>query len=128
MGGIGQTWGSIKTFTHGSFSSGNAPLLIFGGGYDACEDYDQFSTTGANHNCTSSSTGNHVYIVNGDTGAVEKSFDTSASVLTSFNKYRGVIADMVTVSGSDGHAKYAYIADLGGNIFRITMTGAMEAA
>lgn len=124
MSGIGQTWGSIKTFTHGSFSSGNTPLLIFGGGYDACEDHDQFSATGANHNCTSSSTGNHVYIVNGDTGAVEKSFDTSASVLTSFNKYRGVIADMITVSGSDGHAKYAYIADLGGNIFRITMTGA----
>lgn len=127
MSGIGQTWGSIKTFTHGSFSSGNTPLLIFGGGYDACEDYDQFSTTGANHNCTSSSTGNHVYIVNGDTGAVEKSFDTSALVLTSFNKYRGVIADMAIVSGSDGHAKYAYIADLGGNIFRITMTGAPSA-
>ena len=123
MDGVGETWSSIKTFTHGSFSSGNTPLLIFGGGYDACDDHDGFTTMGANHNCTSTSKGNRVFIANGDTGVIEKSFDTSAAVLTAFNKYRGVIADMVTVSGTDGHAKYAYIADLGGNIFRITMTG-----
>ncbi len=48
-------------------------------------------------------------------------------MLTNFNKYRGVIADMAIVSGSDGHAKYAYIVDLGGNVFRITMTGAPTA-
>ncbi|MBA3773870.1 MAG: pilus assembly protein PilY [Ramlibacter sp.] len=125
MGGIGQTWGAIKTFTHGTYASGTAttPLLIFGGGYDSCEDYDQFTSTGANHNCTSSSKGHQVYVVNGDTGARVAAFDTSSAVLTSFNKYRGVIADIALVSGSDGHAKYAYVADLGGNVFRITMTG-----
>jgi type IV pilus assembly protein PilY1 len=122
--GIGQTWSTIKPFTHGSYSSGNTPLLIFGGGYDTCEDYD---SAGANHNCTSSSTGHQIYVLDGDTGSVVRAFDTSAAVLTSFNKYRGVIADMSLVTDADGHAKYAYIVDLGGNVFRITMQGVTSA-
>lgn len=124
MSGMGQSWGAVKSFKHASHSSGNVPLLIFGGGYDTCEDYDQFSSTGANHNCTSSSTGHHIYVVDADTGGIAKSFDTSAAVLTSFNKNRGVIADMALVSGADGYAKYAYVVDLGGNVFRIIMQGA----
>ena len=129
LDGIGQTWGSVKSFTHSTFASGTAttPLLMFGGGYDTCEDYDALTSTGANHNCTSSSKGHQVYVVNGDTGTYITSFDTSAAMLNSVNKYRGVIADMAIVSGSDGHAKYAYIVDLGGNVFRITMTGAATA-
>lgn len=123
MSGMGQSWGAVKAFKHASHGSGNSPLLIFGGGYDNCDDYDQFTSTGANHNCTSSSTGYRVYVVDGDTGTVAKSFDTSAAVLTSFNKNRGVIADMALVTGADGYAKYAYVVDLGGNVFRITMQG-----
>ena len=121
MNGIGQTWSAVKAFTHASHSSGTSPLLIFGGGYNTCEDFDNGT---ANHSCTSAGTGHHLFVVNGDTGTVEKSFDTSAALLTSFNKYRGVIADVALVSGTDGHAKYAYVVDLGGNIFRVTMTGA----
>src|SRR6185369_3951374 len=94
MSGIGQTWSTLKSFTHGNYSSGAKPLLIFGGGYDTCEDYDQFSSTGANHNCTSSSTGHQIYVVDADTGDRVTSFDTSAAVLTSFNNYRGIIADV----------------------------------
>jgi len=129
MDGIGQTWASVKTFTHGTYATGTAttPLLMFGGGYDTCEDYDALTSTGANHNCTSSSNGHYAYVVNGDTGALVKAFDTSDAMLTSFNKYRGVIADMALVSGSDGHAKYAYVADMGGNVFRITLEGAASA-
>jgi len=124
ISGIAQTWGAVKTFTHANHISGTSPLLIFGGGYDTCEDYDQFTTSGANHNCSSSSKGSHVYVVDGDTGAVVKTFDTSAAVLTSFNKYRGVIADVALVSDAAGHAKYAYAVDLGGNVFRMNMQGA----
>jgi type IV pilus assembly protein PilY1 len=120
MSGIGQTWSTIKPFTHGNHSSGNSPLLIFGGGYDTCEDYDSGA---ANHNCTSSSTGHQIYVVDGDTGTEVRTFDTSTAVLTSFNKYRGIIADMSLVTGPDGHAKYAYVVDLGGNVFRINMQG-----
>jgi type IV pilus assembly protein PilY1 len=121
MDGIGQTWSTVKPITHASYSSGNTPLLIFGGGYDACEDHD---SAGANHNCTSSSLGHYVYVVDGDTGTVVTSFDTSAAILTSINKYRGVIADIAIVRGSDGHAKYGYVVDLGGNVLRINMQGA----
>lgn len=124
MSGVGQTWSNIKPFTHGNYSSGNTPLLIFGGGYDTCDDYDNGT---ANHNCTSSSTGHQIYVVDGDTGTVVRSFDTSAAVLTTFNKYRGIIADMSLVTGGDGHAMFAYIVDLGGNVFRIKMTGAPSA-
>lgn len=126
LDGIGQTWASVKTFTHGSYATGTAttPLLIFGGGYDTCEDYDALSSGGANHNCTSSSKGHYVYVINGNTGEHIKTFDTSAAMLTTVNKFRGVIADMALVSGTDGHAKYAYIADMGGNVFRINLAGA----
>ncbi len=127
MSGVGQTWGSLKAFTHASHSSGTSPLLVMGGGYDTCEDYDAFSSTGANHNCTSSSKGHYVYVLDGDTGAVVASFDTAAAVVTSTNKYHGVIADVALVSGADGHAKYGYVVDLGGNVFRIKMQGAPAA-
>jgi type IV pilus assembly protein PilY1 len=127
MSGIGQTWGGVKTFKHGNYGSGASPLLLFGGGYDTCEDYDALTAGGANHNCTSSSTGHYIYVIDADTGAVVKSFDTSAEMVASINKYRGVIADMSIVPGTDGYAKYAYIADLGGNVFRMTLTGAPSA-
>ncbi|MDP3762126.1 MAG: PilC/PilY family type IV pilus protein [Ramlibacter sp.] len=127
MTGIGQTWGAVRTMTHGSYSSGSTPLLIVGGGYDTCDDYDSLSASGANHNCTSSATGHYLYFVDADTGALVKSFDTSSEMTTSTNKYRGIIADIALVRGGDGHAKYAYVVDLGGNVFRVTMTGAPSA-
>ena len=124
MDGIGQTWGAVKAFKHGSHGSGTSPLLIFGGGYDTCEDYDQFTSNGKNNNCGSSSKGHYVYVVDGDTGSVVTSFDTSEIMVTSGNKFRGIIADVSIVSGSDGFAKYGYVVDLGGNVFRIKMAGA----
>lgn len=112
LSGMGQTWSSLKSFTAVGYGSGSSPLLIFGGGYDTCDDYDARSAGGANHNCTSSSKGHFVYILDADTGAVVKSFDTGAS--------RGVIADVTIVRDSSGQAIYGYTADLGGNVYRIT--------
>ncbi|MBI5277308.1 MAG: pilus assembly protein PilY [Burkholderiales bacterium] len=119
MEGIGQTWSSVRAFKHASYSSGNTPLLVFGGGYDTCEDYDAGSAGGANHNCTGSSKGHYVYVVDGDTGEVQKAFDTGGT--------RGIIADVLVVPDADGYGKYGYTADLGGNVYRITMTGAPSA-
>jgi len=127
MSGIGQTWGAVRAFTHGDYSSGSTPLLIVGGGYDTCDDYDSLTASGANHNCTSSAKGHYLYFVDANTGSLVKSFDTSAEMTTNTNKYRGIIADMALVRGGDGHAKYAYVVDLGGNVFRVTMTGAPSA-
>ena len=45
-------------------------MVIFGGGYDKCEDNDTTFT------CNSASTGNHIYVLDADTGALLKTFDT----------------------------------------------------
>ena len=62
--GIGQTWSPAKILK-ASYNSGTAPLLIMGGGYDTCEDADP-------NNCTSSSKGSQIYVLDLATGAVRK--------------------------------------------------------
>jgi type IV pilus assembly protein PilY1 len=101
--GIGQTWSSAKTLLAAGYSSGTSPMIIMGGGYDTCED--------ANPNtCTSSSKGHEIYVLDADTGTLLKTLNTD----------RSVIADVVVVPDSNtGLAKYAYAADLGGNIYRV---------
>lgn len=98
--GIGQTWSSPKLMSAAGYAS---PLLIMGGGYDPCEDTDP-------QTCTTSNKGNKIYILDADSGVLLKTFDT----------VRGVIADITVVPGSNGLAAYAYAADLGGNVYRIS--------
>lgn len=102
--GIGQTWSPAKTLFAAGYSGGGSPLLIMGGGYDTCED--------ANPNtCTASSKGHQIYVLDANTGALQT---------TTLNTDRSVIADVVVVPDSaTGLAKYAYAADLGGNIYRV---------
>ena len=100
---IGQTWSSAKVFKASGHASGTSPMLIMGGGYDPCED--------ANPNTCSSTKGNSIYVMDADTGALLKTFPT----------VRGVAADVIVVPDSAGLAKYAYAADLGGNIYRINI-------
>lgn len=101
--GIGQTWSAPKAFTSATTGAGAVPMIIFGGGYDNCEDADPNS-------CTSPK-GNKIYILNANTGALLKTFDTA----------RSVVGDIFVVPDSTGLVNYAYAADLGGNIYRITM-------
>src|SRR5690606_17284876 len=101
MSGLGQTWSAIRTITHGDYGSGAKPMLIFGGGYDTCEDYDDGT---ANHNCDASSKGHYVYVLDADTGEVLKTLDTGET--------RGVIADVaLVVDRNTKHAVYGYTAD-----------------
>lgn len=109
--GIGQTWSTPKVFKAAGYSSGNAPMLIMGGGYDTCEDTDTNS-------CTSSTKGNKVYVMDADTGALLNTFDTD----------RAVIADISVVPDSSGKGIYAYVVDLGGNVYRISMGAASPAS
>jgi type IV pilus assembly protein PilY1 len=110
--GIGQTWSSAKSFTAAGYGSGTAPLLIFGGGYDNCEDFDGvLGTKNANNNCGAASKGHYVYVVDAITGALVASFDTLGT--------RGVVADVTLVRNSDGQVIYGYTADLGGNVYRV---------
>jgi len=116
--GMGQTWSSPQIFTASGYTSGGspAPILIMGGGYDTCEDYDALSAGGANHSCGAGTKGNKVYLMNANTGGLLKVFNTD----------RSVVGDVFVVRNFDegtnswDPAQYAYVADMGGNIYRIS--------
>ncbi len=112
---IGQTWSSLKSMYASGYGSGTSPLLIMGGGYDTCEDSDDGTK---NHNCSVAATkGNKVFVLDAATGAVVRAFATD----------RAVIADSTIVRDSAGMIKYAYTADLGGNVYRMTFGSATPA-
>ena len=104
--GLGQTWSAphlIKTNGY-TASASPAPMLIFGGGYDTCEDSDP-------HTCTSSAKGRGIYVVDANSGSTIATFATD----------RPVVGDVFVVpEGSTGLARYAYAADAGGNLYRIS--------
>lgn len=102
--GLGQTWSSPKILKAGGYGLGASPLLIMGGGYDTCQDADP------NSSCSSSSKGTKIYVLDANTGALLKTFNTDSSV----------VADLTIVPDSTGLIKYAYAADLGGNVYRIS--------
>lgn len=104
FGDIGQTWSAPKVMTAKGYGAGISPLLIMGGGYDTCQDADPNSA------CNSSSKGSQIYVMDATTGGLLQALETESSV----------IGDVVVVPDSDGNAKYAYAADLGGNVYRIS--------
>jgi len=104
--GMGQTWSQAKVLKTAGYSSSGTPqpMLIMGGGYDTCEDADP-------HTCTSSSKGKRIYVMDANTG----------TYLTSLATDRPVIGDVFVITDSStGRALWAYAADLGGNIYRIS--------
>ena len=109
-GGIGQTWSSAKVFTTSGYTSGGTttPMLIFGGGYDTCEDSDPAVCNATGY----LSKGSAVYVVDANSGAVLQTLATGQN--------RGIVADVTLVRDSNGNATYGYTADLGGNVYRIT--------
>jgi Tfp pilus tip-associated adhesin PilY1 len=108
---MGQSWAvpavaTVKGFTNGGGAEAgkDAPLVIMGAGYDTCEDTDSSSTT------CSSPKGNRVFVLNADTGAIVRTFNTD----------RSVAADVTLVDRDfDQRADHAYVADTGGSIYRI---------
>lgn len=120
--GLGQTWSSPKVIKS-AYDNGAAPILIVGGGYDPCEDTE---TGTANHSCTTTSSGNHIYVLNADDGTRHTTLTLPKSLGTEPN--RGVVGDITVVNDPvTGWAKYAYAADLGGNIYRINIGTAAPA-
>lgn len=102
---IGQTWSTPNPTS--ALLGYSGPVVIVGGGYDSCEDADNIISTGC-----SGSKGAAVFVIDADTGALIKSFPT--------NKSRGVAADVALISvATAGVVDHAYVADTGGNIFRI---------
>lgn len=102
--GIGQTW-SMPSLAKIEGYSSTKPVIIVGGGYDRCEDADSVSPS------CSATKGNKIYVLDADTGAIIRTFDTT----------RGVAADISLIDVDfDGFVDYAYGADMGGNIWRIS--------
>lgn len=100
---LGQTWAAPAVVRASGFKSGGKPLLLMGGGYDGCEDVHP-------HTCTSSSPGNRLYVINGETGEQLKAFTT----------VRGIVADVTPVQDPAGNLMYGYTADMGGNVYRLS--------
>jgi type IV pilus assembly protein PilY1 len=101
--GMGQTWSMPNTAFLKGYSN-TIPIIAVGGGYDTCEDGNTSSPS------CSSPKGNHVYIIDADTGTVLRTFDTE----------RSVIADITFVDVDfDGYPDYAYAVDTGGSVYRI---------
>jgi type IV pilus assembly protein PilY1 len=113
---MGQTWSAPQVMRAAGWNDGGdpmatptpippkpKPMLIVGGGYDICEDGDP-------HTCTAPK-GNRVYVLDAESG----------DWLTEFTTDRGVVSDVFVIKDADtGLAKWAYAADLGGNIYRIS--------
>jgi type IV pilus assembly protein PilY1 len=105
--GIGQTWSNPSVAFIKGHDGGNTPVIVMGGGYDSCEDQDT-----ATPSC-SSAKGRAIYVINAQTGALLKTFTDS--------QMRSVAADISLVDVDfDGNVDYAYAADTGGNIWRIS--------
>ena len=104
--GIGQTWSGANVGFAKGFNSGNDPIIVMGGGYDACEDADAQAPS-----CTvGTEKGAKVFVLNADTGAIIKTFNTD----------RAVPGDVTLVDRDfDGKADHAYVGDTGGNLYRI---------
>lgn len=107
---IGQTWSSPKILNATGYGLGASPMLIMGGGYDTCQD-NNLNTKALIDACNSSGKGRKIYLMDADTGALLKTFDTDSSVVGDIT----VVPDRLT-----GMATYAYAADLGGNVYRIS--------
>ena len=102
---LGQTWSSLKITRAAGHGAGKSPLLMVGGGYDNCHDADP------NSGCTTTSKGNRIYVIDADTGNLLKKFDTLS----------GVVGDITIVPDKQTRQiLYAYAADLGGNVYRIS--------
>jgi type IV pilus assembly protein PilY1 len=101
---IGQTWSTPHVARVKGYMGGATPILIMGGGYDDCEDSDV-------NTCGATTKGKTILFLDALSGAVIRSMDID----------RGVVGEVKVVPDADGYAKYAYAADLGGNIWRITM-------
>jgi len=109
IAGIGQTWSSPVVMKAAGFGSG-APMLIMGGGYDNCEDSDPHACPSPNAD-PDTLKGNRIFVLDANDG----------DVLVSFETVRPVAGDVFVISNpTTGLAQWAYAADLGGNIYRIS--------
>ena len=109
--GIGQTWSFPNVARIKGLNGGNDPVIVMGGGYDACEDADTSSPS-----CGGGAKGKKVYVIDAGSGALLASFDT----------LRSIAGDVTLIDRDfDGLVDHAIVADTGGNLYRIDFVDAV---
>ena len=99
---IGQTWSTPNVAYVRGFST-TIPVIVVGGGYDACEDVDSTSVA------CGSAKGRVIYVINADTGDILRSFTTT----------RNIAGDVAMIDvNNDGFVDFGYALDTGGNVYR----------
>jgi type IV pilus assembly protein PilY1 len=107
--GIGQTWSSPQIAYLSGYVDGSSnlkPVLIFGGGYDLCED-----TNSQTRCATTPRKGANIWFVDADTGDNLRTYPTHYSVP----------GDLALLKDSNGIVTYVYASDTGGNVYRINV-------
>lgn len=108
---LGQSW-SRPTATKIRIGSASKDVLIFGGGYDETQDNKEFRSVDA--------VGNAVFIVDADTGALLWSAsNANADHIMTEMKYSIPARISVIDREGDGYADHMYVADMGGQLFRL---------
>jgi len=109
--GIGQTWskptvGYLSGYVDGSNKP--KPVIIFGGGYDTCEDNDSQTP------CSGTRKGSQVWFVDADAGSIIRTYPTNASVT-------GDVALLTDSGDATGNVTFVYATDLSGRVYRINV-------
>jgi len=132
---MGQIWAKptrAKIKTSNAANDKGTDVLIFGGGYDMCYEYEGFqvgvtdSELGSSCSGKSNAEGNAVYIINAKTGALiwSASSDSGATKTVGTMK-NSIVAGVTTLDrDNDGFMDHIYFADLGGQVFRADFTNA----
>lgn len=110
---LGFTWSSPR---YVKLKSDSVGYLVFGGGYDTCEDNE--STL-----CSNSTLGQGIFVLNAETGAQVAYIDLE-TVASAASKVAGrVIADVMPVdTNNDGYPDVMYAVDTRGNLWRTNIS------
>ena len=120
---LGQTWSRPRTALLQSTQTGDTPVLVFGGGYDANQDAEPPGTD---------TMGRGIFVVNAQTGALIWSANSTCTTSATCRNVPGMVyaipSDIAFVDrDSNGYTDKFYFGDLGGNLWRADVTAASSA-
>ena len=129
---MGQIWSKpTKAKIKRNSTDTGTDVLVFGGGYDMCYEYEKFQVgvTDTDLGTCSGKTdvqGNAVYIINAQDGSLIWSAAGTGSASTTVSTMtNSVVAGITTLDrDNDGFMDHIYFADLGGQLFRADFTNA----
>ena len=131
---MGQIWSKpTKAKIKKNSTDTGTDVLVFGGGYDMCYEYEKFQVgvTDTDLGTCSGKTdvkGNAVYIINAQDGSLIWSAAGTGTVppsTTVSTMTNSVVAGITTLDrDNDGFMDHIYFADLGGQLFRADFTNA----